>query len=174
MNSLGTGVNSPNRIANEVRATSVKLKIDVSQPSALTAITIPKVRMIVFWDKQANQAAPEVFGALNSTSLLVTDLAVPTLLAMYNHNNVKARYKVLWDVTFCPQAYQYTAPTVQGNRRFFNKKIKLSRRVLYDDSTTGITAIETNALWIVFMSDAAPASVDRPVIDLSWEFFFKD
>lgn len=172
LNGMVTGTDSNERIGDEVRATSIQWRMNFSSdPTG----TIPvAVRMILFWDKQANGLAPVIAGGGGATSLLDTTTVTDLLLAPYNHES-SDRFRVLYDKTFTLEPYALAVGGGAAMQRYItmHKKINLSRRVKYDGDTAAFTDVVTNSLWFTFMSDIAAAGIN-PQVEFGSRFYFKD
>lgn len=174
VNGVAVGANATSRVGNQIRATSLHIRYSIQVNPAFPTTTPPNCRIVIFWDRQANQALPELYGATNSASLLHTTVA-PPIYAQTNVNNWK-RYKLLYDKVHVLEPYDIQSPVVAVRNNYFKKKIKLNRIIQYDDSTGDNTAISTNALWVAAFSTAPYSATDiyKPVLHLCYRFYYKD
>lgn len=180
MNAMATGTTAATRVANQVQATSLQFRGSIeADPDSLESATI---RVIVFWDRQPNGAAPITASTSAPGDMALLDTAVVTVpvLAPYNYSAIE-RYRVLYDKTFSlnPKVVQQstiatgvtTTDQVVPVRIYFKKKIKLNRMVKYDAGVGNITDITTNSLYAVFYSDNA---ANEPTLQFGARFYFKD
>ena len=158
------------RIGDDVNATSIQLKGYVQADGTITSSSTDvarSVRVILFWDQQANGGTP--------TLAQLLDLSVVTdgTQAPYNDNNQK-RFKILKDKIFAVNPFYFVGATnVADTRTFLRFKWKLSRKVKYIGTTGLIASIGTNALWLVTITDST-ANANQPVADIGTRFIFKD
>lgn len=167
LNNLSQGDSETARTADEIRATSIQVRGLLYNDMTITGAgaSSTRVRMILFWDRQPNGAAPTV------ATLLDTSVA-SAFFAPYNDDYQK-RYKILKDVTmdFNPNWGISAGTTQQNFGKTFHFKRRLARRVQYDGNAGTIADIQTNSLYILFLSfdDAEPMSIQGYT-----RFIFKD
>lgn len=181
LNPVVRGAEPDQRIGNLIRATSLQYRGHISTDLADTALAAIRVRLIIFWDRQANGIAPTLIGASTTASVIDTSTVTDATLAPYNHNMVE-RYKILTD------RHYIIVPKVVGdfdpatgtttyfgqNAMAFNGHIKLSRKIRFDESNNGdITDIMTNSLYIGLLSDRAVAATN-PFLELGTRMYYKD
>lgn len=169
LNGVIEGDSSVTREGNDITLTSVQFRLQFSTNAADLSSML--VRMIVFYDQQANGAAPTV------ATLLDTSVITPIYLAPYNHNYQK-RYRIVYDklITATPQTVNTTVGgvTTLNNpiERVIKKKRKLGRVVKYNDNNTAtITSIVTNSLYVLYLSDN---NTNQPTVFAGYRVYFKD
>lgn len=133
------------------------------------------VRILVFWDLQANGVAP-----------LTTDVLDVGAGTINTHSNLnlsnRERFRVLWDKVYSIGGYYgatitYSAgPWAQKIKLF--KKFKIPVNQIYNDGITGsIGNITTNALWLLVVGDdqlvVAPAK-SNPIVFIHTRGRFTD
>lgn len=182
LNGIPIGTDPDERVGLELRATSVQFRgYLLTDPDVLASST---VRIIVFWDRQANGSVPLTLTSLTAADGTILDLTTVTdpTLAPYNYSAID-RYRVLYDkiITINPDVINTsvrdegppdvtTTATVLTKRANFKKKIKLGRTVKYDDASSGIASIATNSLYMV----AYTMEDDGPVLRFGSRFYYKD
>lgn len=179
-NPVSQGDNNKNRDKMRIRLTSLQFRATISLPASNTFVVPPLVRIFVFFDKQANQANPEVYGNDNSAGLFNTQAVTEPIYSFTNINN-QMRYKILYDKIHTVNFYSatYGAGGVNAsppnNTYLIRKKIKLNRITQYDDPLSGITTISTNSLWIGMCSNILPsATTNRPIVSIAWRIHWKE
>lgn len=175
LNGVTQGDDADNRDKREVLATSIQFKLNFSTDTDVLTGSI--IRMIIFWDQQANGAAPSVTGA---AGLLDTSTIVQEWNAPYNRDTQK-RYKVVYDRRFVinpllpwvvTPATGTTASTLSVTKLKQGKR-KLSRIVKFNTGNAGTVAdIASNSLYVFFISNQAAASA--PTVTGGLRFYFKD
>lgn len=165
LNGIAVGDNQNTRDGAEIHCTSLQLRIAYTED--VGEIVPWFVRCIVFWDNQANGAAPTVGGNPigGVTALLNTNIVTAAWLAPYQYEN-KERFKVLYDNTITINPLL----AANGTGRFVYKKIKLNRLTKYGDDINTIGGINTNSLYICFITEV----VSLGLIDFSARLYFKD
>lgn len=170
LNSTVQGTTDITRIGDEVSATSIQVKGWVKADPTITSINTDvsrAVRIIVFWDAQANGAAPTL------AQLLDLSVATDGTQAPYNHTFQK-RFKILKDKFFAVNPfYVTTGPNVADTMTFFRFKRKLGRRVKYNGNAGTIADIVSNSLYVVTITDSV-ANANIAQVNLSTRFIFKD
>lgn len=181
LNSTVRGAEQDQRIGNMIRGTSLQWRGHVSTDIVDSGLVAIRYRILIFWDRQANAAAPLLFGNSGSASLLDTTTVTDATLAPYNHNNV-ARYKILYDKPFLlePKVVGDMDPATGTTTYYgqivkhFNGHLNLSRKIRYDESNNGdITDIVTNSLYIGAISDRAAAATN-PFLEVGTRMYYKD
>lgn len=179
LNSIDIGTtNRGERIGNYIKTTSLQMRMTISPDIANLLNT--QIRVIAFWDKQANGAAPILIGGSNTASLLDTTTITDALFAPINWN-YSDRYRVLYDKTIILNGAMVldfdpatgTTSQMLADSRYLSKKIKLSRSVKYDGTTAGIADIATNSLYVMYVGDIA-AGGNNPQIEFSSRVYYKD
>lgn len=169
LNDIAVGDAANNRDGNDITSTSVQWRIRiVSDVDALAGFLL---RHIVFWDAQANGAAPTLAELLDLTVVTVGTIAP------YNRDTQK-RFKILHDSTIDVNPDFSTAFTVAtgvttavASKRLHEiGRAQTSRIVKYDGTTAAIADIVTNSLYSVWISDA---NVEAPVCQSAYRFYFK-
>ncbi|QBX89313.1 capsid protein [Apis mellifera virus-15] len=167
------------RIGNVIDCTSLQYRLRI-QPSANSTNAV--VRVIIFWDIQADQQSPTVAGSSDSLALLDNTAAqvVSTnnfnVYSPYNYNMIEA-YRVIYDKLFIinvdnPSAGVYNSTGDSTSGLWIDTgKIKLSRKTKYATTTGTATDINTNALWMCILSDS---TANEPVMRGCFRLYFKD
>jgi len=174
LNGIQVGDTQITRDGHEIMATSLQLRGAITNISGVTLP--PLVRMIVFWDSAANGSTPTVAGApLTGTQALLNSTIVTTIVFAPYQIECKDRFKVLHDeiLSMNPSALLATSGTTAGmpiNNYIFNRRIKLNRRIGYADDTNGVSSLQTNSLWVLFIADV----VTTATVEAGYRFYFKD
>lgn len=175
LNGVTQGDDADNRDKREIQATSIQFKLNFSTDT--DAISATFLRMIIFWDQQANGAAPSVTGA---AGLLDTSVIGSELTAPYNRDTQK-RYKIVYDrrwvmnpnVPFVVTPATGTTASVLQVGKMKQGKRKLSRIVKFNTGNAGTVAdIASNSLYVFLISNLAAASA--PTVTGGFRFYFKD
>lgn len=170
LNDIAVGDLATSRDGNDINATSIQWRIRVVGDVDL-ALNGMMLRHIIFWDAQANGAAPVLADLLDLNTVTVG------VIAPYNRDNQK-RFKIVYDTTSVLNAPFTTAFTVAtgvttavyGVRMQDQGKRQLARVVKYDGTTAAIADIQTNSLYSVWISDA---NTDAPICQSGFRFHFK-
>lgn len=176
LNGITQGQTDITRVGNEVTATSLQFRGRFETNSGLIVPTC--VRVIIFWDRQANGAIPITLASSTPSDMALLDNTITTdpLLMPYNYTTID-RYRVLYDKVFVmnPQVVAGTeagaTDAVIAVTKYFKGKIKLNRRIKFDTTGSTVASITTNALWAVFYSDVV---TDEPALDFVARFYYKD
>jgi len=170
--SIGATVN--NRIGSVARFTSTHIRGHL-HPQATATASPTEVRLIVFWDRQPNVAAPTIFRSTGTTGILDDTFATNGVVhSPYNFETVQ-RYRILWDKTYI--LYNNGTTLQTASAIVIDKKIKLGRKTKYIDTSPGsgtISDIQTNALWLLTLGNLTAASGDGPDISFNTQTYFKD
>lgn len=171
LNGMVIGTNDKTRDGNDIACTSIQWRLRF-QTDADRVASGTVIRMIIFWDQQANGGNPTAAELLDQ-SVITSELDAP-----YNHDNQK-RFKILHDQiiilepmsinTFTAASGVTTAfvPRVTYKRG----KRSLNRITKYDGETAAITDIVSNSLHVMFVSDLA---ADVPIVSGGFRLYFKD
>lgn len=176
LNGVATGDTQSQRTGAEVQSTSIQIRgWFLSNPLEESGLVY---RMIIFWDRQANGANPLVVSTSAGTpGLLFANSGGNSvnLPFMYETND---RFRVIYDKRFVINP-QVVGNVVAGDttavgamRLAFKKKIKLNRRVKYDDVNGVIDDINTNSLWVTFLSNDSADNL--PTVTFNARYYFKD
>lgn len=169
LNGLTQGDDAKNRDGREAVSTSIQGKMTfVSNTDDIGSTTL---RMIVFWDSQANGAAP------TAATLLDNSIITSFLIAPY-HRDYQKRYKILFDRVFVLNPLQIlttTAGTVTENQnitKYLSFKKQLSRTIKFNSNNNGnIGDIVSNSLYVYFVSNEA---TNTPTVTSGFRFYYKD
>lgn len=168
LNGVALGDDNNEREGKEISLTSIQFRAQFY--SVTGQLTTSVIRMLIFYDMQANGAAPTAATLLDNT--VITSL----WLAPYNREYQK-RYKILYDkiIQLTPQVVLNTTAgdttTVLAVEKYVRKKIRLGRTVKYIGDTAAITSIATNSLYLLLISDA---SSNTPTTLGGYRVYFKD
>lgn len=178
LNGIATGDTQTQRTGAEVQSTSLQIRGSlIADPTTTRAVVL---RMIVFWDRQANGANPQLVSTGVGTPALLYSPAGGRSVDLPFMYETQDRFRVLLDkrYVFNPQQARVVTPATGTTAEvipieiIFKKKIKLNRRVKYDDVNGLIDDINTNSLFVAFFSDdTAP---DIPNVTFNSRFYFKD
>lgn len=146
---IAQGTNDNQRIGNSIKITSIMIRGFVTFNQTATA---SMCRMILVWDKQANEAA------LTAGDLLESEDVSSNL----NIDNGK-RFTVLWDKYF----------TLYAEKPIIAIKYyrKLNHKIRYDNAAAAITSITEGNLCLVRISNE---SVNYPVASLDMRLRYVD
>lgn len=169
LNGVAQGTTPITRIGNETAATSIQFRAQYIANTAELSGTL--VRMIIFWDRQPNGAAPTVATLLDSSVITLP------YLAPY-HRDYQKRYKIVYDKTMVlnPGVESATTPAtgvvtaVIAQERVLKKKLRLGREVKYSGAGATVASIQTNSLYVLQISDAA----QNPSVIAGYRFYYKD
>lgn len=179
MNAVGVGTSNTSRTGSEISLTSLQFRGSVTMDSLqLDPILL---RMIVFFDRQANSAAPITNVFTPGTGSLLNGTVITDPIYMPYSYEQQDRYRVLYDkvIQLNPKVIKqadYTGgdtteliPVTQH----FKKRIKLGRKVKYDLANIAptIADIATNSLYVVFYSDN---TTNLPTMRFGARVYFKD
>lgn len=168
------GTSNITRIGNVISPTSflisVRFRIDNAQ-----LLEDSRVRMIIFWDKQANGAAPD----LDGVNGLVDDSVTTNLIYAPRNFNLINRYQVVIDKTWTLHPVMQTivnvasGATTQVSRTSFTKKyyIKANKRIRYMGNAGTIADLASNAFYLAFYGELG---ANPPEVDGSVRMYFKD
>ncbi|AXH74935.1 MAG: capsid protein [Circoviridae sp.] len=177
LNGLLAGTTANQRIGNEVHWTSLQFRGTITMDSLRKAAS--NVRLIIFWDRQANQAAPQTLSTAISKGLLEDTTVTDLFLSPFSYPT-QDRYRVLYDKRWVlnPQLQLTEASgSVTVNQPYtvsFKKKIQLNRSTKYDaNNDVTVAGIMTNSLYALFYADSAAVS-DEPTMKCGFRLYFKD
>lgn len=173
---IAQGDTASTRTGSIINPTSVQVRMaiqtDIDQNSD------SRVRAILFWDRQANNAAPTLTGVSASLSLLDTSVVTDTTLSPINFNNIE-RYHVLWDKLFVfnplTNLTVVAGATTQVVQQEQIKVLyrKLGRMVKYNGTGATIASLGTNSLFMAYFTDVAVAA-NQPSVIAGYRVYFRD
>lgn len=173
---VAQGDTASNRTGSIINPTSVQIRMSLETDVDQNAPC--RVRCVLFWDRQPNNAAPTLTGASTTLSLLDTGTITDTTLAPFNYNN-KHRYHVLMDkvIQFNPQVVLTTVTggttqVVQMERTKYIIK-KLGRVVKYNGTGATIASCSANSLFIAYFSDVV-AAANQPFVSAGYRVYYRD
>lgn len=179
LNAMTNGTEQNFRLGDQITMTSLQMRGAIT--AADTQDLPTHVRMIIFMDRQANNAAPSVIssaGAFNG--LLAADtlqVATDPWTATYSPFSYEQqkRFRVLYDKRYVlnPHVVGPTTGTYVPYQVKFNVKLKLGKVVKYSDTGNTIADISTNSLYVVWLSDV-PNAPEQPTVDYWSRIYFKD
>lgn len=175
LNAMAQGTTAITRLGDLITMTSLQIRFLIS--SDIDRITTTQVRILIFFDRQANAAAP-VIGSNNDTALL--DNSVVTLLynSPFNHR-CSERYRVIYDkrVDMNPLcvfdfdvATGTTSQVVQLGDSYKFKK-SLSTKVKFNGAGGAIGDVITNSLHIAVITAQA---TELPLVQFGARIYYKD
>lgn len=174
LSGLAQGDTASLRQGNIINPTSIQIRATMF--TDIDTLSISQIRVILFWDRQPNGAAPVLSGASTTQSLLDTGVVTNPILSPRNFNTIE-RYGILWDkvVQLNPNvpllvAGGATTQVVQVGK-FLSKVIHLSRLVKYNNTSAAITASVSNALHCAFFTNLA---ADVAIINLGYRLYYRD
>lgn len=176
MNGLAVGDTQITRTGAEVQATSLQIRGSFITETSVNDPTT--FRMIVFWDRQANGADPLLISTGVGTPALLFSPSGGRGVDLPFMYETQDRFRVLYDKRYVvnPLVIQTVAAgettAVIPVELNFKKKIKLNRRVKYDDINPQIDDINTNSLYIAFIS--TNQFVNNATVTFTSRFYFKD
>lgn len=172
----GTAYN--NRVGNKISPTSMQLRLSVV--SDATQIVPVLVRMVAFWDRQANGGSPVLLN-YNNGLLDPTTITNPCY-APRNYNTID-RYTIVEDKVMVINPVNWFVNTdVAGTStvsetmpvaKFIRKTYKLGRTVKYDTNTGAIADLVSNVFYVALFTDTAVAAY-QPLMSGAIRLYFKD
>lgn len=178
LNGVNQGDTVITREGNQFYMTSLQWRILMQTDADQVGPTV--IRMILFLDMQANGGLPTVSGVTNTQGLLDTSVIGETWLAPYNKNNL-TRYKILYDKTWNMNPIMAATTTLAGAvttvttynvlGKILHGKIKINKKAQLNDPGTGIAQINTNALWVLQISDDV---ANPPTSQGGYRLYYKD
>lgn len=172
------------RVGDEIETTSILIRGFIqANPLRFEATT---VRLILFWDRQANGTQPAVvitpFVDANLTLLDNSNAVTPNFLDFQKFTTIE-RYTILWDKVFNLNPMSYTAisnpvpPAAQVVTaetpvfKTFQKRIRLGRKCRYNAAANVFTSITTNSLWLAAISSS---NATLPTVAWLTRLYYKD
>lgn len=179
LNGIAQGDNQITRTGGQIKLTSLQFRYRVA--TAATRLFYSTLRIIVFWDRQANGSTPAVIGdpIAGTQALLNNNLAtIQPVEAPYQYENID-RFHVLYDKIVAMNPMVSTAfaigtgitTAVAPIEIVVNKYIKLNRTTKYDFNSAAVSSINTNSLWMLVVSDLAAT---LPTGEGTARVYFKD
>lgn len=158
LNGIAHGDTAITREGDEVRWTSYNFRGSIL--SATDVLTPVIFRLIVFWDKQANGADPTIAGNPNTpVSALLDNQSITNLVYSPIQWQNAERFRILYDRNFIlnPMVVgNTTAGATDGvlaTSKLIRIKLKLNRVTKYTGANSNIAAINTNSLYMLWISD---------------------
>jgi len=160
LNPMVQGQTKLTRIGNQISCTSLQYRGRITIDASATFT--PIVRIIFFWDSQANASA------VTTALLLDAGIITPLVSSPYNHDNSR-RFKVLSDRRYTvegqPALTSLNSKLIQGD-------IKLNRITKFNTTNGGTFAdITTNSLWMFVVSNDG---TNTPAVVVGSRLYFKD
>jgi len=170
LNGVNQGTGDHEMIGEAHTSTSIQLRGHLQADSAIAGPlrSSQVVRVMVFYDRQPNGAAPTYADLFNNVFATGLELYAP-----YNEDN-SMRFKFVYDKikVINPQWADAAGTTQQNNIVTLKFKRKLGRKVNYSDGNPGdITGINSNALWLYVLG---LSNTDPPSIFATTRYIFKD
>lgn len=151
LNGVSQGTDYLNRIGRKAYMKSILLRATVNPASGTSRPIGNIVRAVVFWDLQANGAAP-VF-----LDLFQANADVNTPLNLTNRD----RFRIISDkfIVMNPDTYATGAPTA-GNPITRNYKVyrKCNQEVIFGGTNATVASIQTGSLYICVLSQGTSLS----------------
>jgi len=159
-----------NRIGTQINPTSLQFRCNFLTNT--NVIGASRIRMVAFWDRQANQAASTLLSA-GAISLLDTSVITDPTMAPLNYDGID-RFTILYDKLWnLNPEISLSATTFVPMDKFIKKKIKLSRVVKYTGA--GPTIPLTNNLVLAwFASNNGASSALLPTVECGVRVYYKD
>lgn len=155
LNAVPIGDEQNRREGAQVRATSVRIQLGLTAGNS--GLINHLLRIIVFWDAQANGAQPNVSGSpLAGVQALLDSASIfagTSLLNAQYQRETNDRFTVLYDKTY--RIHNWASG--QDTPLRLDKKIPLSRLVKYGDDGTTVASLNTNALYILYICPTSSA-----------------
>lgn len=166
----GSGYN--NRVGNKISPTSLQCRLSLI---SLSNQQIPqKVRIVAFWDRQANGSAPVL---LNYNNGLFDNTAITDPVYMPRNYNTIQRYTVVYDKTTVinPKNWATQTGTVVNTvfpiEQMMIKIFKLGRTIKYDTNTGALADLVSNGFYIALFTDVV---INQPVVSGGLRMYYKD
>lgn len=177
LNSILAGTSQITRVGSEINATSIQFRLNCVTNDANTDGPC-FLRVIMFWDRQANGTVPTLASdpISGAPGLLNNSIIIDLTQAPYQYENSE-RFRVLYDkvYTLNPRFAQSIVAGVITEAYpvglFIKKKVKLNRKIKYDAPAAGIGSINTNSLYMAFISSEA---ANAPTVNAGFRLYFKD
>lgn len=158
LNGIAQGVTAVTRIGNNVRLTSLHLKVNVNTETDNLKASV--ARLLVFIDKQSNLADPPVLSGGSGAALLDWTVIQNIVCAPYSHKTIYSRYKILIDkvIILNPQTVQNfnvatgTTQLLQQATKHINKKVKLNYTVEYGGTGATVASIASGAVHLCLVT----------------------
>lgn len=149
-----TATDYSNRIGSKTVIKSILVQGTFQAGTVQTAVS-QHCRIVFFWDKQPNNAAP--------TSPLPLITMSPTSLMEPQFSN---RFKILFDKDFCMSGVggQVTPGSNEMHFKYYHRCNLVTR---FSSNAGGIGDIVTGALYILFVGDTAPGTNSSPTFTWS-------
>lgn len=171
---VAQGDTASTREGNIINPTSFQFR-GVMQAD-IDAGVLAQLRIIVFWDRQPNGAAPVLTGASTTQSLLDTGVITNLILSPRNFNTID-RHTILYDKvhTLNPQVPLTVVAggttQVASMGKFIKFRLDLSRLVKFNNTSAAITASVSNALHVAFFTED---NTDPPLIAVGYRMYYRD
>lgn len=164
LNGVAQGDDYNNRIGREVTFRSIYVRaqnyLNVTTPTPVT------LRWLIFWDKQTNGANivfTDVLNDLGSTAAAVDDTSMNNLT---NRDRFVIVYDKVIDMNPGNTAEQYF--------KFMKKYRSCNVKTVYSGTGNTVAAIQTNALWLMVISNQPVGSGVLPNMNIRVRLRFED
>lgn len=172
-----------NRIGTQIQTTSVQIRLHM-HPSTDPDASPTEMRLILFWDKQPNNALPTILRTVGTNALLDDTTVTAPVHAPYYHPS-SDRFRILWDRTYDlnnmgVQDFDETngdAELMAITAISKTLRRQLGRTTKYIDTNPGagtIADINTNALYLMAIGNLAGAGSNRPSLYFGSRVYYKD
>ena len=176
INGVSQGIGNDERTGDEIMPTSIQWRGLFSTRAVATAGV--SVRMIIFWDRQPNGAAPTITGNPETAAVLplLNTATVSNFLVAPFCYEAQERYRVLFDKVYILNPNYANGAVTSPFRLHFKGKISLSRKIKYKGDDALIASIATNSLYVVWIGSqpTATEAVNQPTMDYGARLYFKD
>lgn len=175
---LNTGPVPVQRTNNWIENTSCQIRIQAySYTAGLGYAFQPQwLRIILFWDRQPNGAAPTLLGTSASNSLLDTTSLGSDVNIPRNQTTIE-RYHILHDSvhTFNYQCIDVTGTPIQVGKYIPIFK-KLGRKSVFNiTSSASVSAFQTNTLFCAFFAGDENVTGSSPIVcNVTTRIYYKD
>jgi len=180
LNGIPRGDSQAGRIGSQVHNTSIQGRFRIR--TNIANITAPTtLRMIIFWDRQANGLIPQIGSdpfATSDPALLDIRIVQAVSYAPFQRET-SDRFRVLYDKLFTinpPMQREVTPATGLIASTFLYEtngkvKIPLSRTTKYDTAGNLVADINTNSLYVCFITEL---NANGPNVYGGFRLYYKD
>lgn len=156
LNSIGAGTDFYQRVGRKVVLKSIMIKGECHISSgngtgAVTPYEAYPVRVALVYDDQVNGAAPAVSDIFQAVTAGGSTASYPFVGVNLNNRD---RFKILKDWVFVLRPNTTASGSVNygdgfGGKKDFKAFVRLNNDEIFSGTSTGVSAIQTGALWLV-------------------------